>query len=212
MKIKPEELEKKGYILADKLKHNELISFLNKKNKQKKSFYFYLYLIFLILPIPIISFLLTKNIISGKTEIVTGLLYCLLGFGFVFVFIPFHELLHALAYKVIGAKNVSFYSNFKKMYFAAISDKSVLNVNEFKIVALTPFLFVILVFLLLVSQMNIDWLLSALSFITVHNLFCSGDFSLLNYMLINKEKGIVTFDNKERGETYFYVKGSEKDK
>ncbi len=41
MKIKSEELEKRGYILADKLKHNELILFLNEKNKQKKSFYFY---------------------------------------------------------------------------------------------------------------------------------------------------------------------------
>lgn len=212
MKIKPEELEKRGYILADKLKHSELIPFLNEKNKQKKSFYFYVYFIFSILPVPIISFLLTKNIISGKVEIITGLFYCLLGLGLVFVFIPFHELLHALAYKIIGANNVSFYSNLKKMYFAAISDKSVLNVNEFKIVALTPFLFVILIFLLLVSQMNTYWLLTALSFITVHNLFCGGDFLLLNYMQINKDKGIVTFDNKEKGETYFYVKGSDKDK
>lgn len=209
MKIKPKDLEKKGYILADKLKHNELISFLNEKNKQKKSCYFYLYFIFLILPIPILSFLLTKNIVSGKIDSITGFLYCLLGFGLVFIFIPFHEFLHALAYKVVGANNISFYTNFKKMYFAAISDKSVLNVNEFKIVALTPFLFVILIFLLLVSQMNIYWLLTALCFITLHNLFCSGDFSLLNYMQINKNKGIVTFDNKEKEETYFYVKDVE---
>ncbi len=212
MKIKTEELEKRGYILADKLKHNELILFLNEKNKQKKSFYFYLYIIFLILPIPIISFLLTKHIIVGDVEVISGLLYCLLGFVLVFVFIPFHELLHALAYKVVGANNISFYSNLRKMYFAAISDRSVLNVNEFTIVALTPFLFVIFMFLFLVALMNIYWLLTALSFVAVHNLFCSGDFSLLNYMQINKDKGIITFDNKEKEETYFYIKGYEKDK
>jgi hypothetical protein len=132
--------------------------------------------------------------------------YCVLGVVLVILFIPFHEFLHALAYKIVGAKKVSFYLNFRKMYFAAISDKSVINLGEFKIVALTPFLFVMVVSLFLIFQVNEYWVFTILLFLLLHNVFCGGDFSLLNFMQTKKETRIVTFDDKEKSETYFYIK------
>ncbi len=204
MKIEVDDLEKSGYILIDKLEHKNLILFLNEKNKEKKNIVFYLYFFLLILPLPIISFCFTKEVLSDNITIIRGILHCMLGVIITLLFIPFHEFLHAFAYKVVGAKNISFYSNFKKLYFAVISDKSVLNVNEFRIVALLPFVFVILITLFIALKMDTYWLLTLLSFLTLHNLFCSGDFSLLNYMEINKERGIVTFDDKKNGITFFY--------
>jgi hypothetical protein len=205
MKIQPHELENNSYLLLEKLKHNDLISFLNEKSKSKGIFY-YLFLFCLFIPIPLLSFLMTFYVLKNEIELIVGLLYCLLGIGLVFLFIPIHELLHALAYKIIGAKNISFYSNFKKRYFAAISDRSVVNLREFKIVALFPFLFVIIISISLFPHINTHWQLMILSFVTTHNIFCSGDFSLLNYMQNNKHRGIVTFDDKEKGETYFYIR------
>jgi hypothetical protein len=41
-------------------------------------------------------------------------------------------------------------------------------------------------------------------FLFIHNIFCGGDISLLNYLASNK--GMVTYDDKEKGETYFYIK------
>lgn len=210
MKIESEDLDKNGYQLLDEVKHDELITFLSEKNKGPKSYFFYIYLISIFLPIPVLSFLLTKNMIQGSIEIYAAILQCVLGIGLEVLFIPLHEYLHALAYKSVGAKNISFYLNFRKMYFAAISDRSVINLNEFKIVALTPYLFAILMSLIIVFQVNEYWVLTILSFIFLHNIFCGGDFSLLNYMQINKKKGIITFDDKLKGETYFYVRNEVK--
>jgi hypothetical protein len=41
-------------------------------------------------------------------------------------------------------------------------------------------------------------------FLFIHTVFCSGDFTLLNYLASNKE--MLTYDDKEKGETYFYKK------
>ncbi|MCL3779502.1 DUF3267 domain-containing protein [Prolixibacteraceae bacterium JC049] len=205
MNIQPNELENSGYVLIDKLKHNDLMVFLTEKNKTNKSFYSYLFLGCLIAPLPILSFFFTISFLQDKITIGSGLLYCLLGIGLVFLFIPFHELLHALGYRLVGARNISFFANIKKLYFAAISDKSVINLKEFKVVALFPFLFVIITGLALIPLISNNLLLTIITFITVHNLFCSGDFALLNYMQSNKHKGIVTYDDKAKGETYFYI-------
>lgn len=206
MNLKPEELEKNGYILIDELLHNDLTSFLTEKNKEHKSYFLTLYFIFFILPISIFSFLLTKGIISGEITVVKSLLYCLLGVLSVLLFAPIHELLHALAYKLIGANNISYFANLKKFYLATVSDKNVLNVKEFKIVALLPFVFVLVFALFLSTQVDTYGMLWLLSFVFTHNMFCGGDFSFLNYMEVNKHKGIVTFDDKEKGKTYFYIK------
>ena len=114
-----------------------------------------------------------------------------------FAIIPFHEWIHALAYKLVGAKQTSFDVNLKKFYFLAIADKFVANKREFQFVALAPFVIIsitlIIVFLLTENTVKI-LLLSAL---TMHSACCSGDFALLSYFEFNKDKEIVTYDDKE---------------
>jgi p-aminobenzoyl-glutamate transporter AbgT len=81
----------------------------------------------------------------------------------------------------------------------------VINLAEFKIVALMPFLTVLICAISLFPFVDIEWQIATLSFVATHNLFCGGDFSLLNYLQNNKHQGIVTYDDKEKKETYFYV-------
>lgn len=205
MKILPKNLEKNSYVLFEKLKHAELMEFLNDKNKSKGIF-FYIFMLCLFIPIPLISYFLTFNILKNNIGLFEGPLLTLLGIGLVFIFIPIHELLHALAYKAIGAKNISYYSNIKKFYFATVSDKSVINLAEFKIVAFLPFLVVIISAILLFPLVSIHFKTIILGFVSAHTFFCSGDFALSNFMQNNKNKGIVTFDDAKKEETYFYIK------
>jgi hypothetical protein len=204
MKIHPADLEKSGYIFLEKLNHFELLAFLNEQNKSKGLF-FNIYLVCLIIPIPFLSYFLTLHILRDDIAILEAILFCLLGIGLVLIFIPVHELLHALGYQLIGAKNISYFANLKRFYFATISDKSVINLVEFKIVALMPFLTVLICAISLFPFVDIEWQIATLSFVATHNLFCGGDFSLLNYLQNNKHQGIVTYDDKEKKETYFYV-------
>lgn len=207
MKINPEDLEKNGFVFLEKLNHYDLLSFLNEQNKSKGLF-FYIFLVFLVIPIPLLSYFLTLHVLRNDIGILEGILFLLLGIGLVLLFIPFHELLHGLGYKLIGAKNISYFANLKKYYFATISDKSVINLSEFKIVALLPFLTVIICAIAIFPFITIQWQIATLGFVATHNLFCGGDFSLLNYLQNNKQRGMVTYDDKEKKETYFYVKSN----
>jgi hypothetical protein len=206
MKIEPNELEENGYVRSDELNHDDLTSFLKEKNQKSKGFFTYAFVVLLFIPIPILSYFFTYYVLQDQLTFMNALLSCLLGVGLVFLFIPIHELLHALAYKLVGADNISFLANLKKFYFAAIADQSVLNVKEFKIVALFPFLTVIIGAAFILPFVNEFWWLALLSFVSLHTLFCGGDFSLLNFMQRNKSKGMLTFDDRRNKKTYFYVK------
>ena len=62
-----------------------------------------------------------------------------LGMGVLFTFtvlIVLHELLHAIAYLLVGARKLSFGMNLKKFLFYVQADKQVLNYKKFMIVAL----------------------------------------------------------------------------
>lgn len=204
MNIEITELNDNNYSLKDKLTHSELHNFLNEKLKLGKKWFFYCYIILLISPIGIISYTVTKNLITNELSIVNCLVYLFLGILIAIIFIPIHELIHFVAYKISGAKSVSFFSNFKKFYFATIADKFVTNLSEFTFIALLPFTVVLVGTLISFPFLTLEFQLSSVIFLFVHNIFCSGDFTLLNYMASNKR--MVTYDDKEKGETYFFIK------
>lgn len=133
-----------------------------------------------------------------------------LGIGLVFTFtllIVLHELIHAIAYKSVGAKKLSFGMNIRKFIFYVQADKQVINYKQFKIVALAP---AVVISLLSVIGMAIFYTQPIFYFFipifAFHSLFCAGDFGLLCFFENRKELDIVTFDNKQEGKTYFYGK------
>lgn len=203
MKATPSDLTN-NYTLEDKLTHAELPKFLNEKLTLKKKWFFYVYMIVLISPLGLISYTITRNLISGELTIVNCVIYVFLGILISLLFIPVHELLHYLAYKITGAKSVSFFSNYKKFYFATVADKFVTNLSEFTFIAILPFMTVLVGTLVSIPFLRVELQLAAMVFLAIHNVFCSGDFTLLNYLASNK--GMVTYDDKEKGESYFYRK------
>jgi len=136
------------------------------------------------------------------------LFWLVLGLVFTFtVLIIMHELIHALAYRYVGARNLSFGMNIRKFMFYVQADKQVLNYKQFKIVALAP---VVTVAILSILGMIIFYNHAAFYFfipiLAFHSVFCGGDFGLLCIFANRSDKEILTFNVKSEEKTYFYAK------
>ena len=133
-----------------------------------------------------------------------------LGIGLLFTFsvlIALHELIHVAAYKLIGAKNLSFGFIWHKFLFFVQSDYEVLNYKQFKFIALAPAVVVgIVSFLGMIIFYNQPPFFFFLPIFAFHSIFCSGDFGLLCFFQNRPELEIVTFDVKSEGKAYFYGK------
>lgn len=133
-----------------------------------------------------------------------------MGIGIVFSFtllIVLHELIHALAYRYVGVRNLSFGMYLKKFIFFVQADKGVLNYKQFQIVALAPTILIgTLAILLMVIFYNQPAFYFGLSVFAIHSLFCAGDFGLLSFFQNRPEYEILTFDLKDENATYFYGK------
>lgn len=203
MKLQPAELAENGYVLLDKLGHQELIPFV-RIYLQKKTPISRFYTCSNIVMAAAIVLWFWKNNGTGNFSVGDGITHLSYGLAIAFGLIPIHEFIHVLAYRSQGALNTSYDANWKKFYFMALADKFVANKKEFRVVALAPFVVistVLIVLLFFVSQL---WTFTVLGVLLTHTAFSSGDFGLLSYFDFHKEKDIVTYDDKENGISYFY--------
>ena len=133
-----------------------------------------------------------------------------LGMGVLFSFtvlIILHELLHAIAYLLVGARKLSIGMNLKKFMFYVQADKKVLNYKQFMFVALTPTVVVAVVSLVgAIFFYGQPLYYFFMVIFGLHGLFCGGDFGLLCFFENRKDDEIYTFDVKSEGKTYFYKK------
>jgi hypothetical protein len=119
------------------------------------------------------------------------------------IVIPFHELLHGLAYKIIGAKKIKFGANLQQFFFFVSTDRFPVNRKELYFLALLPFgvlnLVLLMVALFWLPQYSLLFGFLLLS----HNLMCIGDFAITNYVMNEKEE-VFTYDEPENKKSYFY--------
>jgi len=119
------------------------------------------------------------------------------------IVIPFHELLHGLAYKILGAKKIKFGANLQEFFFFVSADRFPVNRKELFFLALLPF-----------GVLNVALLMGALFWLTPysilfgflllsHNLMCIGDFAITNFVLNEKEE-VFTYDEPEIKKSFFY--------
>jgi len=203
MKLEYQHLSEEGFVLTDKLEHQDLIPFVRQYLNKRTTFSFLYYGLNIILFAIILVFL-----ISGRETYSLGLRFSYLSIGLAFALLltPIHEYIHVLAYKSVGAKNTSYAANFKKFYFMALADKFVANKRDFRIVALAPFTVISLVLAILLFFTTPLWSLAVLSALLAHTSMCSGDFGLLSYFSFHRGKEIVTFDDVPEKITYFYIR------
>lgn len=128
------------------------------------------------------------------------------GCAITFLLIPPHEILHGIAYKLCGAKKVSYKANWRKLYFMAVADKFVTFRKQFYFIALLPVTLISIIMLIAAYFASptgqIMWLTVGL----VHASMCAGDFGLMSFFAENKHREVVTYDDVENEISYFYTR------
>jgi len=211
MKIRPEELSEKGYVLLDKLEHKELVPFI-KTYMSKRTKYSTFYYLSNMIVFGIVGYFFVQDYNLANYSIGNRFTHFSYGLAIAFALLPLHEFIHVLAYKSQGAINTSYDVNLKKFYFMALADKFVADKKEFKVIALAPFIVITTTLLILLFAFKSNWTLTISGVLLAHTAMCSGDFGLLSYFEFNKDKQPVIFDDVENKISYFYGKVDESTK
>lgn len=207
-KLSPEDLQNNSeFELLAEVSHKKLREFVVEQITKEKLL-IRSYSIYQVIMMTLFVFLLTRSIFfafKGHSEPIIGMGLALL-FSFS-VLIVIHELLHALAYLLSGARRISFGLILKKFVFYALADQQVIAARAFHFVALTPFVVVKLICLAgIIAFYNEQLMYFFLSVMCLHSLFCAGDIAMLAFYRIHRGKEIYNFDNRSEGKTYFYTR------
>jgi hypothetical protein len=119
------------------------------------------------------------------------------------VILPLHEALHAAGYRVCGARDIRWDYSLRMAAVWVIAHCFVAGTRTFVFVALAPF--VVLNSLLIAGAILFPAQAVLLLFLLlVHLHGCSGDWSLLNFVWLHRERGFWTFDDAVTGKSYFF--------
>ena len=129
-------------------------------------------------------------------------------FGFLVMFVavlPVHEALHALGYWAAGAREISWKMMWRYLAAYVVADRFVAGRRVFFFVALLPFV-VITPIALALAFVFPQWSVLWLTVLLWHTAGVSGDWALMNYYWIHRDREIYTWD--EDGNSYFYARRS----
>lgn len=207
MRITPSELAgSEQYVKMAELNHQNLLPFVFQYIKVKTRFNIFLWIFNILFLVMALGQFITA---LKNGQITTSGFFLYTGTGtvlFLVLVIPLHELIHLAAMKLLGAKKLKVSADLKKGLFYAFADNFVITRHEFYLIALLPFALInaaLLVWIFL-SSGDITWGLW-LVFI-MHSTGCLGDFALMSYYEVNKDKEILTFDDFVTRKSYFYEK------
>lgn len=207
-KLTPEDLQNNSsFELLSEVSHQNLREFVVEQIKREK-YIIRFYSAYQGIMLGILVYIITRSVVfsvKGQPEKLLSIGLAML-FSFTALII-IHELLHALAYLLTGARKISFGVILKKFVFYALADRQVIAPRAFHIVALAPFVVVKLVCLVVVfSTGDIQLRYFFLTTMCLHSLFCAGDMAMLAFYNLHRDKEIYNFDNRSEGKTYFYIR------
>jgi hypothetical protein len=208
-RLTPEDFQKNDseFELLAEVSHQKLREFVVAQISEEKVL-IRIYSIYQVLMMMLFVFIVTRStIMAFKGQ---PLPLEIIGLTIIFSFsllVIIHELLHAAAYLLTGARNISFGYNLRKFIFYALADKQVIGTKSFHVVALAPFVVVKLIgimgAILVFKEPGMYFFLSVMC---LHSLFCAGDMAMLAFYRLNHGKEIFNFDNRSEGKTYFYTR------
>jgi hypothetical protein len=119
------------------------------------------------------------------------------------IILPLHEALHALAYRLSGARDIRWDYSLRILAVWVIAHRFVVSTRAFLFVALAPF--VVLNALLMAGALAFPGYAVLLLFLLLLHLHgCAGDWSLLNFVWLHRERGFWTYDDAVAGKSYFF--------
>lgn len=206
MKLSPESLESNGYQLIDRLDHKELVPFIQQYLFQK-SFWPVSFLGFILLMLAAIGLMIGAGISTHPYFNTNDAFVKLsLGFASAFLLIPLHEYIHTIAYRLCGAREVTYDADLKKLIFMAMAHRFVAGAGEFRFIAIAPFATISLLGFATMPFLGGYHIYNALGLVFMHAAFCGGDFAMLAYLDFHKDKEVVTWDDKVNKVSWFYGK------
>lgn len=205
MSFKIEDLEDQNrFRLFLTIPYKGLIDFVFEYLKKKSVF---IYLFWTICIVFLVFALFIRINIAGQFRFTQILIHSGLGLIILPVIcIPFHECLHAIPFLLSGAKNLRVGMDLRQYLFYISAHRYVASPLQFWIVALTPFMLVSVMMIVLIFLLPGLWKWSLSAFLFAHATMCAGDFALLNMYFINRDKRIYTWDDVDKKEAYFYEK------
>lgn len=140
----------------------------------------------------------------------TGWLHVVKAFGLAFValflvILPLHELLHALAYRLSGARDIRWDYSMRLLAVWVSAHHFVAGVGAFAFVALAPF--VVLNALLIAGAIVFENATIFLLFVLLWHLHgASGDWALLNFCWLHRGGELWTYDDADGAESFFLTR------
>ncbi len=198
-----EEIETSGYRLEATLDMNDIVPFVKQaleKNTPIKWAFHGASLLSMLACIMLVSHRNQQGVVVLDTLGSIGL-----GVLLAFLLIPLHEYIHGLAYRSLGARDIRYTANWRKFYFTAQAHRFVVDAMGFYRVAFAPFLLITasLLLAMILLPAYIDVLFGAL---LMHTLCCGGDFALASYFYQHRRYEVLTYDDCEKQEAYFYLR------
>ena len=116
-----------------------------------------------------------------------------------------HELLHGLAFRLLGARRVVYGAEWRQLVFHASAPGFPVGPGGMSFVALAPFAVVTPGLAALALGGDVYWAWLGIGALLMHTQGCLGDFAMVNYFARRRGGGeVLTFD-EESGESFVIV-------
>lgn len=201
MTLTPEQIQK-PYQLIDQIKHSDLMPFVKEQLKRKNWSAVGYKVLAVGTAIPLVYLL----IMSHAYQIKGAFNWFSYGMAVTFALVPLHEYIHALTYRLCGAKQTSYQAQWTKFYFMALADRFVASKKEFTWVALAPFAVISLVCITLTIGLDGGWKVLFAGVLFTHTAMCGGDFAMLSFLEHYWKQDPITYDDLQTASSYFYIK------
>lgn len=200
--ISPTELQDQSkFRLVEEFDHFDIFKFLSVYYYQKRSWIVYFHYL---LSLAMIIFWLWFGIKAGYS---LGTFFFIFGWSIVsmvVIFIPLHEIIQLIAYRMIGAQQVRFYFSFKKIYAFTIAYNFVIGHSDAIRVTLLPLIIIISA----LSIAIVSWESTRFYFLNTFVIYLgisSKNFAIINYYWLNRQKILYCYDSFD-GRRYMYEK------
>jgi len=208
MRLAPNDLiDNPEFELIVKLEHKNAKQFV-KEQLRRNSQLTKKYLWYQLAMVTLLTALISSGLILWYVKSAVALIFVFGALCFSFTFLIFiHEMLHGLAFLLLGFNKISFGADIRKFVFYVQADQQVLSRQEFYILALFPLVtvkIVTVIAILVTIITHSPWLWFWITTMTIHSLFCAGDIAFISFFKHNADKEIFTFDSKAEKCSYFY--------
>ncbi|MGW8316267.1 MAG: DUF3267 domain-containing protein [Bacteroidales bacterium] len=120
-----------------------------------------------------------------------------------FLIIPIHEMIHGLAYRLLGARKIQFGADMQQFIFYVTVDRYPVSRGQLYLLAMFPFVLINLAAILILLVWAPHYLLLISLLLLSHNIMCIGDFAIVNYVHHIPGK-VYSFDVVSEKKSYFF--------